>query len=184
MALYDHRVFQVNSEWWAAQIHSASGAGWGDAPVAISRERVYFSSLTDRERHTVAAAIPPGWLNRLSYGALVRLLRAGKDLGTHFKMSPYNVPSAAELGPPIFTDTEGLRWVVRPTKIIQADLPSAAVLQAAEFVCLDDSALRKDVALSGETFDEFRSQAQPARLAAIVESIKSTFQEYSPRARD
>ena len=179
MALFDHRVFRVDSEWWAAQVHSASGAGYGDALPKMSRERVFFSSLTNRERNTVTATIPPGWLNRLSYRSLTRLLRTGDDFGDHFKMSAYNAPSAEELGPADFTDSEGLRWVVRPAKIVRAASGAApGVVEAAEFVCLDDSALRKDVALSGHTIEELKSGTQVALLAEIVDRIKSTFEEY------
>lgn len=184
MALFDHRVFHFNKEWWAAQVHSASGSGWGDEAPTMLRDTVYFSSLTDGEKHTVTASIPAGWLTKLSYNSLVGRLKAGKDLGTHFKMSAYNAPSVDELGPPVCTDSEGLRWVIRPTKtvLVNADR-TAGTVDSAEFVCLDDSALRADVPLIGQTFDEFRRDGNQ-QLLGIVAQIKATFVEYGPNEYD
>ncbi len=182
MSLFDHRVFRVGDEWWAAQVHSASGAGYGTANVPMASERVYFSSLTDRARNTVTARIPPGWLNRLSHKSLRRVLQVGEDFGSHFRMAAYNAPSLEELGPAIYKDDENLRWAARPTRTIQLNeagkpLPSDGV----EFICLDDSALRKEVLLAGgQSVNAFLSAVLQYDLAAIVGGIKATFQDYDP----
>lgn len=184
MALFDHRVFRVEDEWWAAQIHSASGAGYGGASVPITSERVYFSSLTDHNRNTATARIPPGWLNRLSHRSLLKVFRAAKDFGNHFRMAAYNAPSLEELGPAIFTDDEGLRWAARPTQTIRVDDGGAPVtFEGIDFLCLDDSALRKEVSLPpGFSAASFRSKARPGDLARIVGAIKATYREYEPEA--
>ncbi len=179
MVLFDHRVFRFDNEWWAAQVHSASGAGYSDTP-AMTSERVLFSSLTNRDRNTVTARIPVGWLNRLNYRSLTRVLQGGQDYGHHFKMSAYNAPSSEELGAPDFTDSEGLRWVIRPDRIVQVTEGGPAVVDACEFVCLDDSALRKDVALLGRTLDELKAGPNDALRAEIVLRLKGTFEEFEP----
>jgi hypothetical protein len=176
MALFDHRVFSAGTEWWVAQVHSASGSGWGDAPLTVTRETVYFSSLTDRERHTVVASIPPGWLHKLPHSSLVRLIARGVDLGTHFKMAAYNAPSAEELGEPACTDDEGLRWALRSGEVVIANADGTTTwTPSAEFICFDDSALRGDVPLVGFTFDEFRKVSDKRRLAEIAEQVKKRF---------
>lgn len=186
MALFDHRVFRVGDEWWAAQVHSASGAGYGNAKVPITSERVYFSSLTDRSRNTVTARIPPGWLNRLSHQSLLRVLRAAKDFGSHFTMAAYNAPSLEELGPAIYTDDEKLRWALRPSRSIQLDeTGKIAASEGVEFICLDDSALRKEVLRAGgQGFDAFRSKVHALDLATIVSGIKATFTDYDPQPEE
>ncbi len=184
MALFDHRVFRVGDEWWAAQIHSASGAGYGTTNVPITSERVYFSSLTDRDRNTVTARIPPGWLNRLSHKSLLRVLGAAKDFGSHFRMAAFNAPSLDELGPAIYTDDEHLRWAVRPTRAIHLDEGGRPVAASGvEFICLDDSALRKEVFLgAAQIREDPRSMVQGLDLARIVGEIKATFQDYDPQS--
>jgi hypothetical protein len=184
MALFDHRVFRIDREWWAAQVHSASGAGYGGTAVPITGERVYFSSLTDRNRNTVTARIPPGWLNRLSHSSLLKVFHTAKDFGTHFKMAAYNAPSLEELGPAIFTDEEGLRWSAHPTQALRLEGGRDPVIsEGIEFVCLDDSALRKEISLPpGSSPATFRSESKPRDFARIVEAIKATYREYEPQA--
>jgi hypothetical protein len=174
MALFDHRVFRRNDEWWAAQVHSASGAGYGSGNVPMTSERVYFSSLTDRDRNTLTARILPGSLNRLSHESLLLVLGAGEDFGSHFRMAAYNAPSLEELGPAIHTDEENLRWAVRASRAVRLD-EGGRPLQSSglEFICLDDSALRKEVLVEGG----HTVNVQQLDLAAIVRDIKATFQD-------
>ena len=185
MALFDHRVFRVEDGWWAAQVHSASGAGYSTTPP-ITNERVYFSSLSDRSRKTVTATIRPGSLNRLSHRSLLRVFHTAEDFGDHFRMAAYNTPSLEELGQPIYTDDENLRWVVRPTETVRLSESGAlATSEGVEFICLDDSALRKELLLTGgQSFGAFRSKLGELDLPAIVNGIKSTFLDYEPPTGD
>jgi len=177
MALFDHRVFRFKDEWWAAQVHSASGAGYSNSPQLTS-ERVFFSSLTNRERNTVTGRIPVGWLNKLTYRALTRRLETGDDYGSHFKMSAFNAPSAEELGAPDLTDAEGLRWVIRPVRSVRATTVGSDLVEAAEFVCLDDSALRKDVVMGEGSIDQLK--ANTVLATGVVDQIKGTYEDFDP----
>jgi hypothetical protein len=100
-------------------------------------------------------------------------------------MAAYNTPSLQELGPAIYTDAENLRWTVHPTRTIQLDETGELVSsEGAEFICLDDSALRKEVLLvGGQSFDTFRSRVQGLDPAGIVSAIKATFMDYDPQRR-
>ena len=185
MALYDHRVFKIGQGWWAAQVHSGSGAGWGEAMPRITHDTVLFSSLADEEMKTRVARIPAGWLNRLSHSALLRLFETGESLGSHFPMSPYNAPSAAELGEPMYVDDEGLRWAVRETQGVVANASGHAEVHAAvELVCLDDSALRKEIRLDTATsFHDFKAQFGDIGVTELIRVVKGTFLDYEPDER-
>ena len=180
MALFDHRVFRVGSDWWAAQVHSASGAGYGTPRPRMSSERVFFSSLSDRSRNTLTARIPAGFLNRMSHRSLLGVFRGAKDLGSHFPMAAFNVPSLEELGPPVYTDDEDLRWVVHPTRAVHLEPTGPpATSEGIVFICLDDSAVRKETFLgAGLSPDTIRSD--PERLAATINAIKATYIDYTP----
>jgi len=182
MALFDHRVFRAADRWWAAQVHSGSGAGFGDAKPRITRETVLFSSLADEAIETRVARIPAGWLNRLSHVALLKVFETAESLGSHFHMSPYNAPSAEELGDPLHVDDEGLRWAVRPMKAVGVTASGdTEVRSAIELVCLDDSALRKEIQLaSGTNFEEFKAQYGEIGLRELIKAVKGTYLNYEP----
>lgn len=180
MALFDHRVFRFNGDWWVGQVHSASGAGWGDGDPAISREQVYFSNITNRETESKRASISPGLLNRLSHGSLIALLDGARPHGSYFRMAAYNAPSIEELGPPIHVDGEGLRWATQPTSMIAVSTPDLVEhREGVRFICLDDSALQKDVLMPSGT----QPVGTPAVLEQICEAIKASYVEADPAER-
>ncbi len=185
MALFDHRVFKIGQSWWAAQVHSGGGAGYGEAKPRITHNTVFFSSLADEKTETRLARIPAGWLNRLSHRALIKLFEEAESLGSHFPMSPYNAPSAEELGGPVYVDDEGLRWAARPTHTVNVSPSGHAEVRAAvEFVCLDDSALRKEIQLGSATnFQEFRAQYGDVGVGELIKAVKGTFLDYEPEKR-
>ncbi len=182
MALFDHRVFRKGQGWWAAQVHSGGGAGYGETKPPITHNTVLFSSLTDEKEETLVARIPAGRLNRLSHKALLKVFETGKSMGSHFPMSPYNTPSAEELGGPVHIDDEGLRWAVRPTQVVSITASGSPDVQAAiELVCLDDSALRKEIHLSSPTdFQDFKAQYGDVGVGELIKAVKATYLDYEP----
>lgn len=177
MALYDHRVFRADDKWWVAQVHSGSGAGAGVTP-RISSETAIFTCLTDAEANSRRASIRAGSLNRLRHSAIKSLLERATPVETRFDMWPYNTPNEDELGAPALVDDEGLKWVVRPSRVVRLEGGRAVEKQALEFICLDDSALRKEVSEAQDfTLEAFRARHGDAGLKAVVQTIKGTFIE-------
>lgn len=179
MALYDHRVFRSGETWWIAQVHSGGGSTRGSGiPSRISRETVIFTCLTDRDANSrySTAMIPSGWLNRMRHSAITALLEAARLGESRFEMWPYNTPSEEELGPPAVVDDEGLRWVVRQSRAVRLEEGVPVDRPALELICLDDSALRKEVLGADEvTLDAFVRSHGALGLGAVVAAIKSTF---------
>ena len=138
MALYDHRVFRCGNDWWVGQVHTASGADYGNLPVTLTSESVIFSCLTQTELRSRWLRLRANTLNKLSHGSVCAILDRAKHLDHRFKMSPINAPNAAEGGNEL-TDDEGLRWSVRTTNAVAS---TSDVVPGIEFTCLDDSALR------------------------------------------
>ncbi len=186
MPLYDHRVFKVQGEWWAAQVHGGSSVTtWGDmrVPPAIAYDSVYFTCLTDEKRNTQVASgdIPTGWLNLIDHASILRLLQSGRDFGSRLEMDPINVPDSGESPnrQPI-VDADGLRWVVRK-------LPSnkEGAKPTLEVACLDDSALRRQILLQDDdTSDNLNAMTGHLGELALVESVKKTFLEFTPHPED
>ncbi len=178
MALYDHRVFRVGPEWWVAQVHSAAGAGSSARP-SMTVERVLFRSLEDESKgrtHT----IPPGMLNRLSHAAIRRLLESAEPIQHGLTMHPYNAPPGDEfrhVKP--FIDNDGLRWVIRRTTAVRRSPAGVETKPAVEVICLDDSALRKEVLLQDEgTYNDATAFAVGDIDEGLVEAVKSTFDAF------
>lgn len=185
MALYDHRVFRYERQWWVAQVHGASGAGWGDTPPRPTRDSVFFTCLSSEDQRSRTASIPAGWLNRLSHSSLLKLLQAAKEYGDRLPMEPYNAPSRDELGAGKLADDEGLEWTFRQVQAVRADANGRPQhVPAVELICLDDSALRKEVLLQdSDTLDNLLRTHGTAGVGELIIAVKSTFREYEPDSR-
>jgi|SRR5579859_3324524 len=184
MPIYDHRVFRHKGQWWVAQVHGGSSAGvWGDVnkPMPIQWDSLYFTCVTDEKERTRGASqdIPTGWLNRLRHSVIIRLLEGSRDLQMRLEMDPLNAPNVEELSRfKPFKDKEGLRWVVR-------DVSGDGPLKMAEVVCLDDSALRKDLLLQDEqTLPALRAAFGLEGDQALVEAVKGTFLDLQPEDQE
>ena len=178
MALYDQRVFKHDDKWWAAEVHSGVGGGFVPRPQ-ITRERVYFTCLSDENRPTVTATIPAGWLNTLSHRSVVGLLENAKPLDGRFDMHPYNQPDRDEFrGAEVIYDDEGLRWVIKQTSVVRVGPQGSERLPAIRLFCLDDSALQDDVLLqSALTYEELVTTWGEEGRRAIVSSVKQGFRD-------
>lgn len=178
MALYDHRVFKVEDMWWVAQVHSGSGGGYHPHPP-ITSERVYFTNITNDDENSRTAQIRAGLLNRLSHSAIRRLLRHAKTLDFRFPMHPYNAPSSRALEYlRRFRDDEGLEWVIQPTTAVRRTAAGPQKLPAVEVICLDDSALRKEILLKDENTYIYAQQESAMDIdQGLVSVVKSTYEE-------
>ena len=156
MAMFDSRVFRDGEEWWAVQVHGGSGFGCGPAKPDIQSETIVFTCLNDQERKSRLSSIAAGTLNRIAHEALVDLLRRSKDWSVRLDIDPANAPDPEELARhPSFTDTEGLRWVVRQVVVKRVTRGGIVEHPAVEAICLDDSALRDEVLLENNaTYQE------------------------------
>ncbi len=181
MALYDHRTFRRGDEWWAAVVHGGLGAGFETKPE-ITSETVCFTCLSDENRESYTATIPVGFLNKLSHSSIVRILNSAEPLGTRLEMYPYNTPDADELGGhEVVTDEEGLRWILRQTELVRIGPGGAANVPGVELVCLDDSALRKEVLLgTASRFDYFVSMMGDEGKLKLIRAVKGMFPVYEP----
>ena len=182
MALYDQRTFKWRNDWWVGEVHSAFGAGWGDSVPAPTAERVIFTSLSDRSAPSRSAAIPPGWLNRLTHAALGSLLDAAEDWGSRFSMSPRNAPDADELsGLQQMTDDEGLTWVFRSVSRPVYSPTGTEMRPAVELICLDDSALRGEIGFADSTtFEHFLNIHGAEGVRSLIPLITQDKQEIRP----
>jgi len=93
-------------------------------------------------------------------------------------MDPYNAPDADQLRHlPVHNDSEGLRWVIREHRT-----SSQPAVHSIEVLCLDDSALRKDILLSAEVvFTDLKTLTGDMGPDAIIEIVKRTFRDYEPQ---
>ena len=180
MAVYDHRAFRVDGEWWIAEVHMASTeATWGSDPGPSVREQVFFSSIDPESSELRFAEIPAGKLNRLSHRAIRGLWSGAERSEGDLEMYPYNTPDAEELKDyPAVKDDEDLNWVVRPTQVVRIHEGKPEIHSGVEAICLDDSALRKEITLSPEdTFDDLMRVWGQEGLRALVEGVKSLYEE-------
>lgn len=181
MSLYDHRTFRRGDEWWAAEVHGSLGTGFETEPQ-ITSETVCFTCLSDENRQSYNAGIPTGTLNKLSHSSIIRILNRAEPLGTRFEMYPYNAPDADELsGHEVVTDEEGLGWVLRQTELVRVGPGGATNVPGVELVCLDDSALRKEVLLGiPSRFDYFASMMGDEVKLKLIRAVKGVFPDYEP----
>jgi hypothetical protein len=178
VALYDQRLFKYENRWWAAEIHSGTGGGFVPHPQ-ITRERVYFTCLSEEDRKTVTATIPAGSLNALKHRSLVSLLEKSEPIDGRVDMHPYNPPDRDEFrGVEITYDDEGLRWVFKKTSVVRVGPQGSERLPAIRLICLDDSALQDDVLLqSSATYEEIIATWGDEGKRALVGSVKQGFRD-------
>lgn len=188
MALYDTRVFRASTDsWWVGQVHGGSGGfHWGDAkgPFPSVSEMVLFSCVSDKAVPTRSVSISAGMLNRMSHRSVLSLLSRAKPWTSgRFEISPANFPdpdalaSFREVADP---DGEALRWVIRPSNVIRASRAGAAKAAGVEVLCLDDSALRREVCWDDDTpFGTENANPQASDLAiALIGAVKGLFEDY------
>ena len=174
MALYDQRVFRHRGSEWAAEVHGEGGPD-GDAPEENS---VYFTRIGVEGEPSRRAVLPAGTLNRISHQAIGRLLDAAE--ATEFRMPswPFNRGDVRDYpGASPFVDDEGLRWVVRDAIAVTRRGASYEALPAVQVICLDDSALRKDIGFSGTTRDDIRQMHRDILNDELVKVVKGSFQD-------
>lgn len=182
MALYDHRVFRSGSDYWVAQVHTASGAGWGDTIAAPTDERVFFKCLTDPQLPGKTARIPAGLLNRLSHRSIVALLNRSEAIDHGLRMYPMNAPRLEDLqGAVSFSDNDGLQWALLPSKIMRVSEGDVQTVAAATLVCLDDTALHGDVVLEAHTIADLVARG-PKSLARLAELAKDSYEDWPSNA--
>src|SRR5688572_1663424 len=182
MALYDHRAFRHQSNWWVAQVYGQGGGGWGEGPHPATDDFVLFTCLSREKQNSQSVHVPVGKLNSMSHASIVRFLEAAGDFPSRVEMAPHNTPDEAEYqGLDRITDDEQLRWVVR-SQMLTKSVPTGGVPDVLlQVICLDDSALRRDVFLqASSTFDDFRQYMGADAGDQLVLAVKSTFEELWP----
>lgn len=185
MALYDHRVFRADGQWWVAQVHSGAGAGTTGGSE-VTTERVFFTCISDKVVTGRTNRIPAGTLNRLSHRSIVERLRSGEEMQHGLRMHPYNAPPAEEFrDTPAFTDREGLRWVVRRSELVQHQDVGVSARPAVELICLDDSALRQTVLLEeSHTYDDAERFAPADINEALIAAVKGRYEDLGDNPPD
>lgn len=180
MAIYDHRVFKAHDEWWVAQVHAAVGAGVGDAGIVPDTERVFFQCRSNRKLAGRTAEIPAGWLNRISHRSMLALLDRSEEMEHSLPMRPYNAPDPKEFRQADrLTDNEGLKWAFRRIETVRVTDTGPETWPAVELICLDDSALRKEVILDDETtFGDMLTAWGQEGIQALVDAVKELYLEY------
>ena len=175
MALHDQRVFRSEGRWWIASVEVSSGVGRGGP----RRESVFFTCLSDDERESLVARIEGGYLNRLSHQAMQALLSVAESAGSRLETDPHNMPDVEEYrGHQKITDDEGLTWVVIAVTGIQRRDGQLVKAPAAKCVCLDDSALQREVGLDrDETLRDLISMHGGEGLKALIETVKSLYED-------
>lgn len=173
MALHDQRVFKAWQNWWVGTVQLSSG---DVASGSRERESIIFTCLSGKARNAVTGRLAAGYLNRVSHRAIVQILHGAEDTGSRKEMIPYNMPNEEELRThTLVTDEEGLRWALRPTQTVSHTSQGLATSPGIDCVCLDDSALRKDVAIEGGDLDSLVRLHGEAGLEAIISAVKSVF---------
>lgn len=173
MALLDHRVFRCGDQWWVAQVYSASGLGVG----LFYRERVTFTCMSDIDAPSREHQIGAGSLNHLSHVAICRYLERAKPQGDRFEMCPFNAPDEQAVVGPILVDDEGLRWVKRRSSAIVVSMEREA-RPSLELMCLDDSALYKEVAFTDVVvMDQYLTSPSEEGLRSLIQMVKEHYIE-------
>lgn len=179
MALYDQRTFRESDQWWAAEVHGQSGFGWGAGPHDMTKDTVYFTSLTTEKDPSRVIQMPVGKLNVIDHASIVAFLFAAPPFPDRLEMSPYNTPDEAEFrSDRKITDGEGLRWIVRykklPRQLQIVGQPDALL----HVVCLDDSALRRDVFLQdSNVYSDLIDYVGDEAAMNVILAVKSTFEK-------
>jgi len=182
MAMYDHRTFRDGVNWWVAQVHGQSGHGSGAGPHPMNAEFVLFTCLTMTETKSRSAHIPLGKLNAMSHESIVHFLQVAELFPSRIDMSPYNTPDESEYrNADHLVDDAGLKWAIRAKRVpSRGGEPLADVV--VEVVCLDDSALRRDILMqTSTTLDDFRLYVGKHTAAAeLVAAVRATYEHIEP----
>lgn len=181
MALFDHRVFKSRDRWWIAQVHSGSSRVSSAGPARITDEQVHFTPIEPESENSRTVQIPAGTLRRMSYRSLVQLLEVAGDAGFRFEMYPYNAPWDDD-NPSLddVIDDEGLNWTFRRSTAVRQSSEGLITVPAIDVVCLDDSAMARQVGMEGYTsFDAFVAALGQVGLAALVAAVKSMYEDLS-----
>lgn len=186
MAMHDTRVFRDGKQWWVAQILSASGGGWGGAPYTMTHEGAYFREIGSEENIMRQLTIPAGTLNTISHESVLRVLKAAKPFGSAIRITLSNPVHRDEWRSPTITDRDDLEWGFRMTTQPRVDSQgNFGSHPAAEFVCFDDSALKATVLLQdATTLEQLRQVRGNLGILAIIDSIKSRYEDYKPTEDD
>ena len=182
MAMHDTRVFRDGKQWWVAQVLSASGGGWGPGPHPKTLEGAYFREIGNEENTMRHHTIPAGTLNRFNHSSILRVLKAAEPLGSGIRMVLSNPAHKEDWPPSTVIDDEGLEWSFRTTSLSGVDSEGSITNQSAvNFVCFDDSALKATVLMqSPTTLDDLRQTRGDHGILAIIDSIKSGYENYTP----
>jgi hypothetical protein len=188
MAIYDTRVFRTAPDsWWVGQVHGGSGGvRWGEAkgPFPLVSEMVLFSCVSDKTMPTRSISMSAGMLNRMSHRSILSLLSRAKPWTSgRFNISPANFPdpdalaSFREVADP---DGERLRWIIRPSNGIRASRAGAVKVDGIEVLCLDDSALRREVFWDDDIpYAALSTSTQAFEMAkALIGAVKDLFEDY------
>lgn len=157
---------------------------WGGGPVPMTEEGVFFTELGDYSNPSKRVRLPAGSLNRTSHAAIVAAVRSAVPFTSNVPLKPANVPSPDEFPHAPILDEDDLRWVYREKSIPLFD-PSGTheVEHMAEFLCLDDTALRGSVRLSdGTTLSDMMATHGAPGVVAVIETIKRSFPDIHPLA--
>lgn len=185
MALYDQRVFRCRDSWWVAQvIGGVSQPRFGEIdpaePFRAIRESVLFTCLTDREANSRSSTISVAKLNRLSHATICRLADQGHDWGSRFEMHPHNTPDEEHVAPPIVSDDEGLRWATKRGQTFVIN-ESPEQRPSLDLVCLDDSALKTEIAFQDDNaIDQYLAAGREEKLRELILLVKGTYVDLPP----
>jgi len=177
MALYDQRVFRHGGSVWAAEVHGEGGPD-EDAPEENS---VYFTRVGSEGEPSRRSTLPAGALNTISHRAIARLVDGAKVTDFRMPSWPFNRGDVRDHpGSPPFVDDEGLRWVARDAVAIKRVGTSYETVPAVQVICLDDSALRKDIGFSGTAREDIRRMHGSILSNELVKVVKGSFEDLDP----
>ena len=178
MALYDHRVFKHDDKWWVAEVHSASGGGPGTV-TKFRHDAVLFTCISNDEAKSLRVTIPAGYLNQITHASIVHLLEKAQPMESRFDMSPYNIPSTDQPHQlAALQDDEGLNWIIRQSIGIRAGPTGTERVPAVDVVCLDDTALKKQVLLKDEfTYVDAKKSSAVDIDTALIVAVKNSFRK-------
>lgn len=169
MALYDNRVFKTNDKWWVAEVHGGSGTA-SSFPPRITQERIIFTCLSDDRERSRTASLPARRLRSMAHESLLDVLeKSERFTDSRLPLRPSNMPDPDELSSgEAVTDSGGLRWIIRKTTQLRVVDSNIVESDALEAICLDDSAMRREIALDNRTYDK----------QAVIERVRSLFKPY------
>lgn len=181
MAMHDTRWFRNGASWWVARVFTASSGVSMSGPAPFTHEGVLLRELRgfDDDIQVLECTLPAGSLNRVTHSTLVRALGMSRPASLQVYFGPANIPFREELQGNEYEDDEGLKWVYRivTIPILRSDA-DASQQAAAEFICLDDSALRGVIALTdAATLDDLVKAHGAAGIKSVIGEVKRSFKD-------